>query len=66
VVVFPRERGLAAVLFGWLFDRDEDDTASPAATLQRGLAALSAVVQMVEGVALEPGALRMAPIGDIR
>jgi protease-4 len=66
VVVFPRERGLAAVLFGRLFDRDEDDTASPAATLQRGLAALSAVVQMVEGVALEPGALRMAPIGDIR
>jgi len=65
VVVFPRERGIAAVLFGRLLNEDEDDTVGPAATLQRSLAALQTVVEAVESVA-DPGILRMNPVGEIR
>jgi len=65
VVVFPRERGIAAVLFGRLLNEDEDDTVGPAATLQRSLAALETVVEAVESVA-DPGILRMNPVGEIR
>ena len=65
VVVFPRERGIAAVLFGRLLNEDEDDTVGPAATLQRSLAALQTVVEAVESVT-DPGILRMNPVGEIR
>jgi len=66
VVVYPRERGLAAVLFGRLADREDDDTGAPAATLQRSLAALRTVAAAIDGVSGDPGILRMIPLGDIR
>jgi protease-4 len=66
VVVYPRERGLAALLFGRLVDRDDDDTGAPVATLQRSLAALRVLAAAVETVSGDPGILRMIPLGDIR
>jgi protease IV len=66
VVVFPTERGIAALLFGRLFNEDDDETAGPTAALQRSLAALQSVVQAIETVVADPGILRMVPIGDIR
>jgi len=66
VVVYPRERGLAALLFGRLTDRDDDDTGTPAATLQKSLAALRVLAAAIDTVSGDPGILRMVPIGDIR
>jgi protease-4 len=66
VVVYPRERGLAALLFGRLAERDDDDTSAPAATLQKSLAALRAVAAAIDTVSGDPGILRMMPLGDIR
>ena len=65
IVVYPRERGLAALLFGRLADRDDDDTATPAA-LQKSLAALQVLAAAIDAVSSDPGLLRMIPIGDIR
>jgi protease-4 len=66
IVVYPRERGLAALLFGRLTDRDDDDTGGPAATLQQSLAALRVLAAAIDTVSGDPGILRMIPIGDIR
>jgi protease-4 len=66
VVVYPRERGVMAALLGRLRDRDDEDEASPAGTLQRGLIALRVVLAAAETVFDDPGLLRMPPIGDIR
>jgi protease-4 len=66
VVVYPRERGLAALLFGRLTDRDDDDTGAPAATLQKSLAALRVLATAIDTVSGDPSILRMIPIGDIR
>ncbi len=67
VVVYPRERGLAALLFGRLTDNDsDDDTGAPAATLEKSLAALRVLATAFDAVSGEPGILRMLPLGDIR
>jgi protease-4 len=66
VVVYPRERGLAALLLGRLSDREDDDTGAPAATLQRSLAALRWLAAAVDTVSGDPSILRMIPLGDIR
>ena len=65
VAVYPREQGFAALLLGRLTDRD-DDTGSPAATLQKSLAALRVLAAALDTVWADPGILRMLPIGDIR
>ena len=65
VVVYPRERGLAALLFGRLTDND-DDTGGPAATLEKSLAALRALAAAFDAVSGDPGILQMIPLGDIR
>ena len=65
VVVYPRERGLAALLFGRLTDND-DDTGGPAATLEKSLAALRALAATFDAVSGDPGILQMIPLGDIR
>jgi protease-4 len=66
IVVYPKERGLTALLFGRLLDRDDDDGNTAANALQRSLAAFRAVAEAVEAIAGDPGILRMTPIGDIR
>jgi protease-4 len=66
VIVYPKERGLAALLVGRFFDRDDDDGNTPPAALQRSLAAFRAVTQAVEAIAVDPGVLQMSPIGNIR
>ena len=65
VVVYPRERGLAALLFGRLTDND-DDTGGPTATLEKSLAALRALAATFDAVSGDPGILQMIPLGDIR
>jgi protease-4 len=66
IVVYPRERGLAALLFGRFLGRDDDDAGAPAATLQRSLAALRMLAIAVDTVSSDPSILRMIPLGDIR
>jgi protease-4 len=65
VVVYPRERGLAALLLERLTDRD-DDTGAPSAALQKIVATLQVLATALDTVSGEPGILRMLPIGDIR
>jgi protease IV len=65
VAVYPRELGFATLLLDRLTDRD-DDTGSPAATLQKSLAALRVLAAALDTVSGDPGILRMLPIGDIR
>jgi protease IV len=65
IVVYPRERGLTALLFGRLTDREDDNTGAPAA-LQKTLAALRALIMAIDTVSGGPDILRMIPIGDIR
>ena len=64
VVVYPRERGLAATLYSRLFDRD-DDSGAATSTLGRSLDAIRALVVAVDNV-IDPGVLWMPPTGDIR
>jgi protease-4 len=64
VVVYPHERGLAALFGRWL-DRD-DETGAPSGALGRGLAAYRAAVGAVDALISDGGLLRMPPIGDIR
>jgi protease-4 len=63
VVVYPRERGLLAVLLKRM--RGDDDPGS-ASTLVRGWAALRVVIALGEAAFDDPGLLRMPPVGDIR
>ncbi|HWB50616.1 MAG TPA: signal peptide peptidase SppA [Stellaceae bacterium] len=63
VVVYPRERGLLAVLFQRM--RGDDDAAASSA-LVRAWAALQALMIVGEVAFDDPSLLRMPPIGDIR
>jgi protease-4 len=63
VVVYPRERGLLAVLLERMRGDDEPGSAS---TLARGWAALRVVIALGEAAFDDPSLLRMPPIGDIR
>ena len=64
VVVYPRERGLAATLLRRLRN-DEDDDNAPSA-LERGVIALRVLAAVAETAFAESGLLRMPPIGEIR
>jgi protease-4 len=66
IVVYPRDRGLAATLFGRLLDRDNDDEATSSGALQRGVTAIHSIVGLVEAVLDDPRSLLMPPIGEIR
>jgi protease-4 len=65
IVVFPKERGLAATLFRHLRN-DDDDNGNSAGVLERGLGALRVLATVAETAFADPGLLRMSPIGDIR
>src|SRR6202035_5763128 len=65
IVVHPRERGLAAILFDGLLDTDDDEHA-PSGALPRGLTAIHSVIGLVEAVLYVPRSLLMPPIGEIR
>ena len=65
IVVYPRERGLAAMLGRWL-DNDDDTGGAVSATVERGLAAYRAFAAAVDAVTADGGLLRMPSIGDIR
>jgi protease-4 len=65
VVVYPRERGFAALLERW-FDNDDDAGGAVSATLERGLATYHSLAAAVDAVTAEGGFLRMPSIGDIR
>jgi len=64
VVVYPRERGLAAALLDRWRDND-DDEATQVSLFQRGLAGLRMVFAAAEAAFEDLGLLRMSPIGDI-
>jgi protease-4 len=63
IVVYPRERGLIALLFERM--RGDDEPNSPSA-IERGWGALGALVAVGEAVFGDPALLRMPPLGDIR
>jgi protease-4 len=63
LAVFPREKGTIERIFDRLEDRDND----PAPTAVQSMAADAFnVLAGVAALAREPGALQMAPIGEIR
>ncbi|HVH82517.1 MAG TPA: signal peptide peptidase SppA [Stellaceae bacterium] len=64
LVVYPKERGLLAKLNARL--RGDDDEASSASVLQRGLTALRMMEAVAQAAFDENAALRMAPLGEIR
>jgi protease-4 len=65
VVVYPRERGLTAALLNRWQDGDNEESTQIGA-VQRGLNALRMVVTAAEAAFVDPGLLRMPPIGEIR
>ena len=70
LVVYPREKSTAELIFDRLFDdnRDTDGATAPApsgATLH-AWTALSAVAAGLDDLFGDPGVLRMPPFGDIR
>jgi protease IV len=65
VVVYPRERGFAALLERW-FDNDDEAGGTVSATFERGLAMYHSLAAAVDTVTAEGGFLRMPSIGDIR
>jgi protease-4 len=68
LVVFPREKGTAELIFDRVFDRDHDSdgTPTPSGAIERAWNALSAVAVPLDGLFGDPGVLRMPPFGDIR
>ena len=68
LVVFPREKGTAELIFDRVFDRDHDSdgTLAPAGAVERAWNALSAVAVPLGGLFGDPSVLRMPPWGDIR
>ena len=68
LVVFPREKGTAELIFDRVFDRDHDSdgTPAPAGAVERAWNALSAVAIPLAGLFGDPSVLRMPPWGDIR
>jgi protease-4 len=68
LVVFPREKGSAELIFDRLFDLDHDEEGgSPQPGLiERTLTALGALVADIEALTGDPGVLRMPPLGDVR
>jgi protease-4 len=65
VVIYPRERGVGAVLLARLRGDDSDEIGAVAA-LRHGLATLRRLIAAVDAVVDDPGLLRMPPLGDIR
>jgi len=65
VVIYPRERGVGAVLLARLRGDDSDEIGAVAA-LRHGLATLRRLIAAVDAVIDDPGLLRMPPVGDIR
>jgi protease IV len=63
VVIYPRQRGLAAALAARL--RGDDDGTTSTGAFQRGLNALWTLAMAAEAVFDDTGVLRMSPIGDI-
>ncbi|HYU11552.1 MAG TPA: S49 family peptidase, partial [Stellaceae bacterium] len=68
LVVFPREKGSAELIFDRLFDLDHDEEGgSPQPGLiERTLTALGALVADIEALTGDPGVLRMPPLGEMR
>jgi protease-4 len=68
LVVFPREKGTAELIFDRVFDRDHDGdgTPTPSGAIERAWNALSAVAVPLDRLFGDPGVLRMPPLGDIR
>ena len=68
LVVFPREKGTAELIFDRVFDRDHDSDGTPAraGAVERAWNALSAVAVPLGGLFGDPSVLRMPPWGDIR
>ncbi|MBV9552772.1 MAG: signal peptide peptidase SppA [Alphaproteobacteria bacterium] len=65
VVVFPKERGLAATLLARLTGGDSDDDRVASSRLMRGVDAVDSLVSAARTV-LDPAVLRMPAVGDIR
>jgi protease IV len=68
LVVYPREKSTAELIFDRLFDdsRDTDGAPAPSSATLRAWTALSAVAAGLDDLFGDPGILRMPPLGDIR
>jgi protease-4 len=66
LAVFPREKGTIEAIYDRLVNADRDrDAASP--TAAQGLAgSIASLLAGIETLVRDPGALRMAPLGEIR
>jgi protease-4 len=66
LVVYPREKSAAELIFDRLFDHDRDGAPAPSGAIERAWTALSALAAPLDGLFGDPGVLRMPPVGDIR
>jgi len=68
LVVYPREKSTAELIFDRLFDdsRDADSVPAPSGATLRAWTALSALAAGLDDLFGDPGILRMPPFGDIR
>jgi protease IV len=68
LVVYPREKSTAELIFDRLFDdhRDADNAPAPSGATLRAWTALSTVAAGLDDLFGDPGILRMPPFGDIR
>ncbi|MBV9150530.1 MAG: signal peptide peptidase SppA [Alphaproteobacteria bacterium] len=68
LLVFPREKSTAELIFDRLFerDRDSDSAGAPSGAFNRAWTALSALTSPLDILLEDPGVLRMPTLGDIR
>ncbi len=68
LVLYPREKSTAELIFDRLFDhdRDADGGPAPSGAIERAWNAVSALAAPLDGLFGDPGVLRMPPWGDIR
>jgi protease-4 len=68
LVLYPREKSTAELIFDRLFDddRDADGGPAPSGAIERAWTAVSALAAPLDGLFGDPGVLRMPPWGDIR
>jgi protease IV len=68
VTVFPREKGLAEILYDRLSgnEREDEDGGVGSGAIERPLKAMQPVLQRLEAILDSPGVLTMPPLGPVR
>ncbi len=66
VVVFPREKGIAELIYDRLVNADRDNEGGQPSIFERALSALDAITVRLDALGGSAGILRMPDIGEVR